>query len=114
MSKFLRLRLQKGDDFSRQFVCKDADGVANDLTGASLKMQIRDAETGSVLLELSTENGKIDLTPEDGFFVINFSAADTGNATWSSAIYDLQMTNDAGEITTLFGGDVVLLREVTK
>jgi len=114
MSQFVRLRLQKGDDFSRQFVCKDAAGAVNDLTGCALKMQIRDTETGSVLLELSTENGKIDLTPESGLFVIKFAAADTASETWDSAVYDCQLTDSASEITTLFCGDVLLLREVTK
>jgi hypothetical protein len=114
MAQFVRLRIQKGDDFSRQFVCKDAAGVVNDLTGCALKMQIRDANTSAVLLELSTENGKIDLTPAPGLFVIKFAAADTATATWESAIYDCQLTDSANEITTLFGGDVLLLREVTK
>lgn len=114
MSQFVRLRIQKGDDFSRQFVCKDAAGAVNDLTGCALKMQIRDADSGTVLLELSTENEKIDLTPESGLFVIKFAAADTASAAWERAIYDCQLTDSANEITTLFAGDVLLLREVTK
>lgn len=113
MPQFVRLRVQKGDDYRRDFVCKDADGVANDLTGCALKMQIKNA-TGAVILELSTDNGGIVLTPASGLFSLVFTHAQTAAIAVDSGVYDVQLTDSAGEITTLFGGDVMFMGEVTQ
>lgn len=109
-----RLRLKKGDDYRKEFHLKDSAGEAIDLTGCSFKMQIRESFSSDVLLELSTENEKIELDAENGVIALVFIHADTSAANWKKAIYDIELKNSADEIQTIVSGTVDLYDEVTK
>ena len=109
-----RLRLKKGDDYRKDFYLKDSAGAAVDLTGCSFKMQIRESFSSDVLVELSTENGKIESDAENGHIVLVFIPADTSDASWKKAIYDIELKNSTDEIQTIISGTVDLYAEVTK
>lgn len=109
-----RLRLKKGDDYRKEFHLKDSAGEAVDLTGCTVKMQMRESFSSDVLLELSTSNGKIELDAENGVIALVFLPDDTAGANWKKSIYDIELKNSANEIQTIISGTVDLYEEVTK
>jgi hypothetical protein len=84
-----------------------------DLTGARARMQVRDAPGGSVLLELTTENGGLALTA-GGTIVREVSAADTAAFSWLKGVYDLEVEYPDGTVHRYFEGPVSVSQEVTR
>lgn len=83
------------------------------LTGYTAKMQIR-SRIGdeTVLLELSTENGRITLGGVAGTILLTISATDTEDLTFEQGVYDLELIDD-GTVTRLLQGVVQIQKEVT-
>lgn len=88
--------------------------VAQDLTGFTGRMQIRKSINSPVLIELTTANGRITLTPLTGGILLALSAADTAALDFTTGVYDLELTSAAGAVTRILQGDVELSKEVTR
>jgi len=96
-----------------------ADMLPIDLTGYSAKMQVRpDYASTTVLVELTTENDGITITPASGKIDLYISDADTAVLTFTAdpAVYDLELVPPApgGDVIRLLRGTVTLSPEVTK
>jgi hypothetical protein len=77
----LDLTIEKGSTFRHQFRWTDAEDTPIGLAGYTAKMQIRDTpDSTAVLLELSTENGRIVLNVNPG--EIDLEIAATTMAHW--------------------------------
>lgn len=85
-----------------------------DLTGFTAKMQLRNDINSGVLLELTTENGRIALGGTAGTITINLPAADTALLTFEKAVYDLQLISPDNVVTRLLKGHVTIDPEVTR
>lgn len=87
-----------------------------DLTGYTARMHIRKAVSSPdpPLFSLTTENGRIQLTPAEGRIVLLVSATDTALLSFSTAVYDLELVSGGGVVTRLLQGSVSLSREVTR
>lgn len=86
-----------------------------DLTGFTARMQIRRAESATeALFTLTTENGRIALTPAEGRVVLTATATETAALTFTSAVYDLELVSSGGFVTRLLEGNVVLDKETTR
>lgn len=86
-----------------------------DFTGYTARMQIRrTVESGTVLLELTTENGGLEFTDEDnGEITLTISATESA-ALDSSGVYDLEIVSDVGTVSKVIKGAFILNREVTR
>jgi hypothetical protein len=58
-------RLYRGDTWTRAWELKDAAGDPIDLTGASARLQVRDA-SGAVVISASTADGRLTIQPAAG------------------------------------------------
>ena len=92
--------------------------VAVDLTGYTARMKIRAPGAnggGTLILELTTENGRIALTTdaEPGRIDLEISATDTELLTGANGVYDLEMVSGT-EVTRLVQGGVTLSPEATR
>ncbi len=58
-------KLISGDTWLRKWKLTDADGVAINLTGATARLHVRDADDVKVM-EASTEDGRLTITPLTG------------------------------------------------
>lgn len=86
-----------------------------DLTGYTARMHIRKSVSSAEILHLlTTENGKIQLTPAEGRIVLSVTATDTAALTFTSAVYDLELVSPSGYVTRLLQGNVSLIKEVTR
>lgn len=78
-------------------------------------MQARTSHiSGTAVLSLTTENGKITLGGTAGTITLSLTAAETAAITQSSLAYDLELVSAGGEVTRLVEGQIVLTPEVTR
>jgi len=85
-----------------------------DLTGYTAEMDIRDKVGGTVLFTLSTDtDARIVIDPSAKTITMNVSAADTTLITWTRGVYDLEMYAPSGATTTIFSGNVSVVKQVT-
>lgn len=85
-----------------------------DLANTTARMQIREKLTSdSVILELTTENGKIVLDNTNKTITLNISATETAAFNFKSAVYSLELVK-SGIVTPLVEGSITLIKEVTR
>ncbi len=107
--------LNQGATYSKQFVWKDGSGTPVNLTSYTARMQVRQSVSApDVLLELTTENGRISLGGALGTINLTLTAAVTAPIAWRRGRYDLELIAPDGAVTRFLEGQVVVSREVTR
>lgn len=92
-----------------------ASAAPVDLTGCTARAQVRaDIDSPVVLLELTTENGGIELGGVAGTIRRVISATDTAAIFWTSGVYDLEVVFAGGQVRRLMAGGVSVSKEVTR
>jgi hypothetical protein len=112
---------QQGATFSRIIDLQYPDPVdptifhPYDLDGFTARMQVRRTVTppATLLVELTTENGRIEIVAEDGRIILIMSAAVTAGIT-SSGVYDLEIVSLEGVVSRVVQGSFTLSEEVTR
>jgi len=104
---------EQGSTFSRDIEVTNFDDTVRDLSGFTARMQVRrDIEASSALVELTTENGRIQITPSTGTVGLTISAADTAALT-QGGIYDLELIGSTSIVERLLQGNFNLDANVT-
>jgi hypothetical protein len=85
------ITVEQNATFKRRFNCLDKIRMPMDLTGYAAHMQIRDT-AGAVICDLSTENGKIVLGGLAGTIDLTIPLSETSLFTFTTAAYDLKLT----------------------
>ena len=107
--------IEQGTTLMKPFIWKDSDGVPVDLTGYTAKMQVRQSpQSGTVLLELSTTNGRITLGGASGTITLALIASTTAAINWRRGVYDIELTSGDGTVTRLIEGEIQVSKEVTR
>ena len=107
----LEINQAASNPFEFQWV--DSNGLPADFTGCKAFLQVRQAKMAPVvLIELSTENGRI--TFDGNSIVVNFLPSDTESALWNRAYYDLLLVYQDGFRIRFSEGRVRLSRAVTR
>lgn len=107
--------INQGDTFSRVITWLDANEDPIILTSYTAKMQLRTtADSDTVVLELSTENGGISLDELNGIITLFVSADDMAAVSPGSYKYDLEMTSGGGIVQKILKGKIKILAEVTR
>jgi hypothetical protein len=103
----LDLVLYQGDDFLIFLDVMNLDGTAADLTGCSAKSVLRygAADYFDALLELPC--------PITGNRITVAIDSDTSYLLTSTYMWDLELTNASGKVTTLVSGTVSMTQEVS-
>lgn len=88
------LHIYKGSTFMKSFQWKTGDvPTPVDLTGCSIKMQIRENPGTTVLAEFSTANNKIEITDAvNGKFRLFISNTESTDYLFKSGKYDIEVT----------------------
>ena len=85
-----------------------------DLTNFTARMQVRRTiESSTVIVELTTENGGINIVDEDGKIFLFMSPTQTSALT-SSGVYDLEIISSDGVVSRVVQGLFTLSQEVTR
>lgn len=117
----LNLMIEQGATWAHRFVVHQpapvntplANLLPMDLAGYSARMQVRTHFGGTVLLELTTDNGRITIDDADGTIDLLLSATDTADLDFDTGVYDLEIQNSDGFVSRLVQGNITLSREVT-
>lgn len=83
------------------------------LTGYGAKMQIRSIKDNAVLADLSTENGKIVISPSEGTITMTLLSAETALITEHKGKYDFLLVDSEGENIPFMEGEVTISQGVT-
>lgn len=116
----LNLLIRQGATFEAEVTLANPDASAVDLTGATVRAQVRRKalDAGS---PLATFTVAVTDAP-GGVFTFSLSAAQTAALTAgedpaaaeSRAVWDMELEDAAGRITPVFQGQVTIHREVTR
>lgn len=89
--------------------------VGVDLTGCTARMQVRETITSStLLLELTTANGRIIITTLTSRIDLLVDVATTTALTTLGGVYDLEIVFPDGTVTRLVEGKIAFRDEVTR
>ena len=103
----------QGDTFTSAPAWK-IDGAYVNVQNYSALMQLRRGSvTGTVVLELSTDNGRIVAGSTDGKFTITASSAVTAAVPAGTYYYDLQVVSPDSVTTTLLSGVFTVKAQVS-
>lgn len=111
-----RLVIEQGATLDRTFKWKDGEGALVDITGYTARCQVRASFASETkLLDLTTENGGIELGGAAGTIRLLASATTTAALVLAGlGVWDLELVSPGGVVTRLLEGRVVLSREVTR
>ena len=109
------IKIEQGATFRFEIVYRDSNSAIVNLTGYTARMQIRPIpSSATILVNASTANGKIVITPLLGQIVVSLTATETAALDFTSARYDLEIEASNGTVTRLIEGVVTLSPEVTR
>lgn len=112
----MNLRLRRGSTFApAPFTYRVKDGPVIDLTGYTARAQLRDVESGELIIPaLTTENGGITLGGVDGTIALVVTAAATTliDDDFVAGKWDLELVSGS-VVTPLLAGSVLIDDEVT-
>lgn len=106
-------QIEQYTPLSKSFTYKDASGSLVILTGYTARMQVR-TPTGSLIHEMTTENGGITLGGVAGTLVWRIPAVDTSKMNFTKALYDMVMVPPSGDPYRIMEGEVTLARGQTR
>lgn len=111
------INCEQGATLRRQIIWRDADGEPVDLTGYSARMHVRETvESSAIVLECTTENGRITLGGETGVILLEVEAMtmEEINAPFTYR-YDLELVvGPAPDVVRLIEGRFKVAAEVTR
>lgn len=112
------LLLVQGDDYEFGFEIKDDEGNPVDLTGATLRAQVRKAPTLPVLFE-PTFTSKVGSSSQRvmavrGVDTAALAVGPTIKDPASKFVWDIELKDTAGDTRTIAEGVISIYREVTK
>lgn len=113
MAGKLNITIQQHGTFRKRLVYKNRVKRPIDLTGYGAHMQIRDA-AGTLVADLSTDNGKIVLGAIPGSIDLFLSDFETGLMQPVPMFYDFKFLAPNGDKPRLFEGKVILSPGQTK
>lgn len=105
--------IERGATWEQVLEYLNADNTPFDLTGATAKMQLRAAAGKPLQAELSTENGRIVLTPAAGLIALKLTAAQTEEISPGAWAYDLELYLSSGTVVRLIEGRATIRPQIT-
>ncbi len=104
--------IEQGVNFLYHFKYEDKQGNDVSLTGYTINMQVRKNFDDDLVLDLSTDNGKI-IIDSNGEADISLSYTDTTDLPAGRFLYDMIITDTLDFKTKLLKGYVVIESDVT-
>lgn len=107
--------IAQGTDSTVPFLLSDSTGTTIDLTGYTAAMQLRvQVNSLQAVDTLTTENGRITITPTEGMISCVFPHEQTAQYPASNLVYDLEITSPGDEVTRVVQGRICVSPEVTR
>lgn len=110
MAVYSNITIDQGTDFSSAIDVTDADGDVVNLTGYTVKGQIRKAYTSSTAVDLTCAVSNA----AAGIISIALTAAQSNAMKYGRYVYDVEMTSSGGAKTRVLEGQVEITPGVTQ
>ena len=105
VDKDVNWKVTQGDSFELQLEYQDEDKNPIDITGYTIRMEIKDKPGGRILSAICTEgDGIIISDPTTGIMEITVSPEKTRKFNYPRASYQIQGTDQYGENVTFLQG----------
>lgn len=106
---------EQGASFTRTFTITGPDGAIVNLTSYTGRMQVRrEIDSTTMLIELTSANGRLSIVPLLGEISIALTPAETASIT-RDGVYDLEIVNTiSGAVYRVLKGVFKLDKEVTR
>jgi len=104
----------EGDTLEMSFNWKDSENTYFDLTQYTAKMQIKKKDSDPVALLTLSDTDGITLGNDYANLYINITPEQTADLGKGKYVYDIELTDPAGNVNTLVAGVIVLLQSVTQ
>lgn len=105
----------QGATFQKLFIYQDSALNAINLTGYTARMQLRTTITTTTpVINLTTENGGIEVTPLTGEILVKMTAAQTTAIPARDYVYDLEVQSADGRVYRVIEGKATVRPEVTR
>lgn len=109
------ITINKGLTFNETVEIQNDLGVAEDLTGSTFLMQIRDYTFSTdYRLSATNSNGMLEVTPLLGVINIKLPPVETDKLVITRGYYDLIQTKPTGEKVKIIYGSVTVLQTVSR
>ena len=108
-----RTACEQGATFRRKVTLLDSERLPVDLTGYTARMQVRDPKKNTLIVELTTANGRISVEAATGVLLIEIGATVTEGLPIGIFIYDLELVATADSVTRLLEGKFQVTRNAT-
>lgn len=108
--------IEQGVTLEKTFTYYQADGTTPvNLTGYTARMNARDRiEDSTKVIDLTTENGGIELGGVAGTVTLLLTAAQAAALTFDDAVYDIELIPASGAVERFLQGRIMLSKEVTR
>ena len=110
MAVYSNMTIDQGTDFSSAIDVTDADGDPVNLTGYTVKGQIRKSYTSSTAVDLTCAVSNA----AAGIISIALTAAQSNAMKYGRYLYDVEMTSSGGAKTRVLEGQVEITPGVTQ
>lgn len=107
------IKALQGATFQRTLLWKDENGVANDLTGYSARMKVKESTADTVAVLSLVSPTDIVLGGVAGTVVITVDDVTMAGVEENTYVYDLELVSGGGIVTRLIGGKFQVIAEVT-
>lgn len=106
------VKIYRGDTWQRAWIIEGPNGQPVDLTGATARLHVRDAQGGKAM-EASTADGRLSIQPLQGRIDLVMPAAATG-VTPGTYRFDLEVTFADGRRYTYEQAALVVVEDMTR
>lgn len=115
MAETYELNINQGANLSLEIALKNEDQTPLNLTGFIARMQLRASyNSPEIVVELTTENGRILINALAGILTLALSAQTTAALIAKNYVYDLEIVSPTGFVTRVLQGEAIVSPEVTR
>ena len=107
------LQMRDNETFVLHLTYRDPNGLPVDLTGHTVRMQVRDKAGGTVLLDSDDSGTAVIADPLEGKIDVTFPRSDMLAVTARIGVYDLALVSPTAQVDVLIEGTVAFIRGVT-
>ncbi len=108
-----KLVVEQGTTWAISWPIVDPNGEPVDVTGWTVRAQIRQSATANeVLHEFTTASGNA--TTEQGSVTLSVDPAESSAWDWRSGVYDVELVDPVGRVARIAAGTVTISAEVTR
>jgi len=111
MAAISNLVIDQGTTYSLTISVADATGAAVNLTGYTLRAQLRKSYGATSYTSFTTSAGAV---PADGELTISLTDAQTSALKSGRYVYDIEIVDTSSVVTRVLEGIVTITPEVTK